>query len=156
MGQLMARRGAVLFRADASHASRAHRHERLLPHWPEAGSGRSQLAAVIAPAPVQAERTAVRGRPALLAEIVRRRQVPLHQAEPYRSHLQTNVRQRATLTLVADSLWWDSEDALHIRTRSARYPGAVDLEPAWTLEAATNPDIFSASLIRRAAPVTPG
>ncbi len=26
----------------------------------------------------------------------------------------------------ADSLWWDSEDAEHIRTRSARYPGAVD------------------------------
>ena len=41
---------------------------------------------------------------------------------------------------VADSLWWDSEDAEHIRTRSARYPGAVDLEPAWTLEAAADPD----------------
>ncbi len=40
---------------------------------------------------------------------------------------------------MADSLWWDGEDAMHIRTRSARYPGAVDLEPAWTLEAAADP-----------------
>ena len=40
---------------------------------------------------------------------------------------------------VPDSLWWDTEDAEHIRTRSARYPGAVDLEPAWTLEAAADP-----------------
>lgn len=42
--------------------------------------------------------------------------------------------------LVADSLWWDEEDEEDIRTRSARYPGAVDLEPAWTLEAAADPD----------------
>ena len=27
-------------------------------------------------------------------------------------------------------LWWDQEDAQHIRTRSARYPGAYDLERA--------------------------
>ncbi len=33
-------------------------------------------------------------------------------------------------------LWWDDEDAEHIRTRSARYPGADDIEPDWTLEAA--------------------
>lgn len=44
------------------------------------------------------------------------------------------------IDFVADSLWWDSEDAEHIRTRSARYPGAVDLEPAWTLETAADPD----------------
>lgn len=36
-------------------------------------------------------------------------------------------------------LWWDDEDAGHIRSRSTRYPGAVDLEPAWTLEAAADP-----------------
>lgn len=36
-------------------------------------------------------------------------------------------------------LWWDDEDATYIRTRSARYPGATDLEPAWTLEAAVDP-----------------
>ena len=46
------------------------------------------------------------------------------------------------IDLVADSLWWDGEDAEHIRTRSARYPGAVDLEPAWTLEAAADPDFL--------------
>ena len=52
------------------------------------------------------------------------------------------------ISLVADSLWWDIEDAEHIRTRSARYPGAVDLEPAWTLEAAADPD----SLVRQPDP----
>ncbi len=36
-------------------------------------------------------------------------------------------------------LWWRDEDAEHIRTRSTRYPGALDIEPAWTLEAATDP-----------------
>ena len=49
---------------------------------------------------------------------------------------------------VADRLWWDEEDAEHIRTRSVRYPGAVDLEPAWTLEAAADPD----SLVRQPDP----
>lgn len=34
------------------------------------------------------------------------------------------------------SLWWDDEDARHIRSRSERYPGAEDIEPAWTIEAA--------------------
>ena len=37
-------------------------------------------------------------------------------------------------------LWWDEEDADHIRTRSVRYPEADDLEPSWTLEAADDPD----------------
>ena len=44
------------------------------------------------------------------------------------------------IVVVADSLWWDEEDAEHIRTRSTRYPGAIDLEPEWTLEAAADPD----------------
>lgn len=35
-------------------------------------------------------------------------------------------------------LWWDDEDARHIRDRSARYPGADDIEPGWTLEAAAD------------------
>lgn len=52
------------------------------------------------------------------------------------------------ISVVADTLWWDSEDAEHIRTRSARYPGAVDLEPAWTLEAAADPH----SLVRQPDP----
>lgn len=41
---------------------------------------------------------------------------------------------------MGDWLWWDREDAEHIRTRSVRYPGAVDLDPGWTLEAAADPD----------------
>ena len=52
------------------------------------------------------------------------------------------------IAFVAESLWWDEEDAEHIRTRSARDPGAVDLEPVWTLEATTDPD----SLVRQPDP----
>jgi len=40
---------------------------------------------------------------------------------------------------VANALWWDEEDAAHIRSRSTRYPGATDIEPEWTLEAAADP-----------------
>lgn len=36
-------------------------------------------------------------------------------------------------------LWWDGEDAAHIRSRSARYPEAIDIELAWTVEAAADP-----------------
>lgn len=36
-------------------------------------------------------------------------------------------------------LWWDSEDAAHIRSRSTRYPGATDIEPDWTRQAAVDP-----------------
>jgi hypothetical protein len=36
-------------------------------------------------------------------------------------------------------LWWREEDALYIQTRSSRYPGATDIEPAWTIEAAADP-----------------
>jgi hypothetical protein len=35
-------------------------------------------------------------------------------------------------------LWWDDSDAGHIRSRSLRYPGAIDIEPSWTLEAAND------------------
>jgi hypothetical protein len=31
-------------------------------------------------------------------------------------------------------LWWADEDADYIRSRSARYPGAMDVEPEWTQE----------------------
>ncbi|WP_461143057.1 hypothetical protein [Salinifilum aidingensis] len=41
---------------------------------------------------------------------------------------------------MGDVLWWDEEDAAHIRHRSLRYPGALDLEPEWTQEAAADPD----------------
>lgn len=40
---------------------------------------------------------------------------------------------------VSRELWWDKEDAAHIRCRSTRYPGAADLEPEWTLQAAADP-----------------
>ena len=40
---------------------------------------------------------------------------------------------------VTEELWWRDEDAEYIRHRSRRYPGATDLEPAWTLEAAADP-----------------
>ncbi len=36
-------------------------------------------------------------------------------------------------------LWWDAEDAEHIRSRSTRYPDAIDIEPEWTLQAASDP-----------------
>lgn len=40
---------------------------------------------------------------------------------------------------VPNTLWWDEEDAAHIRSRSFRYSGATDIEPDWTLEAAADP-----------------
>jgi hypothetical protein len=36
-------------------------------------------------------------------------------------------------TAVVD-LYWADDDAAYIRSRSARYPGALDIEPAWTWE----------------------
>lgn len=35
---------------------------------------------------------------------------------------------------------WDAESAHHIRTRSARYDSALDIEPAWTTEVVADPD----------------
>jgi hypothetical protein len=40
--------------------------------------------------------------------------------------------------VMVDGLWWDDEDAEYIRRRSDRYPGATNLEPEWTLEAAAD------------------
>lgn len=39
---------------------------------------------------------------------------------------------------VENTLWWDPADAEHILTRSTRYPGGYDIEPAWTQEAAAD------------------
>ena len=36
-------------------------------------------------------------------------------------------------------LWWDAEDAEHIRSRSTRYPHATDIEPEWTLAGGGRP-----------------
>ena len=52
------------------------------------------------------------------------------------------ARQRVKLcdnVVVAGKLWWEDEDAAYIRGRSDRYPGAIDIEPEWTLEAADDP-----------------
>ncbi|MGH3983767.1 MAG: hypothetical protein ACRDST_14070 [Pseudonocardiaceae bacterium] len=38
-----------------------------------------------------------------------------------------------------NDLWWRDEDAEYIRHRSDRYPGATNIEPDWTLEAAADP-----------------
>lgn len=40
---------------------------------------------------------------------------------------------------VLDDLWWRDEDAEYIRRRRDRYPGATNIEPSWTLEAAVDP-----------------
>lgn len=40
---------------------------------------------------------------------------------------------------VVRELWWRDEDAEYIRHRSDRYPGATNIEPDWTLEAAADP-----------------
>jgi len=41
---------------------------------------------------------------------------------------------------VCERIQWDDGAAHHIRTRSQRYPDAVDIEPAWTREAVNDPD----------------
>jgi hypothetical protein len=38
-----------------------------------------------------------------------------------------------------EDLWWRDDDAWYIRHRSERYPGATDIEPSWTFEAAADP-----------------
>lgn len=38
-----------------------------------------------------------------------------------------------------DSVEWSAAQADHIRTRSRRYPGALDIEPEWATEAALDP-----------------
>src|SRR5437764_12706959 len=37
-------------------------------------------------------------------------------------------------------LYWSGEAAAHIQKRSARYPGAADIEPEWTEEVIDEPD----------------
>jgi hypothetical protein len=38
-----------------------------------------------------------------------------------------------------DSVEWSPAQADHIRTRSSRYPGALNIEPEWATEAALDP-----------------
>lgn len=39
---------------------------------------------------------------------------------------------------VEGQLWWPDTQADHIRTRADRCPGAANIDPDWTLEAATD------------------
>lgn len=41
---------------------------------------------------------------------------------------------------MCERIQWDDGAAHHIRTRSQRYPDAVDIELAWTKEAVNDPD----------------
>jgi len=41
---------------------------------------------------------------------------------------------------VSERIEWVEDAAHHIRTRSERYPDAVDIEPDWTAEAVNDPD----------------
>lgn len=50
-----------------------------------------------------------------------------------------SCKQMCDNVVMAEELWWDDADAEHIRRRSDRYSGAVNIEPAWTLEAAADP-----------------
>jgi hypothetical protein len=43
------------------------------------------------------------------------------------------------IVCMAIGLWWDHPSGVYVRTRSSRYPGATDIEPAWPLEAAADP-----------------
>jgi hypothetical protein len=40
------------------------------------------------------------------------------------------------MSYMLDDLWWRAQDAEYIRRRGDRYPGAVGIEPDWTLETA--------------------
>ena len=38
---------------------------------------------------------------------------------------------------------WSADGANYIRSRSVRYPGAVDIEPEWTQEVLADPDLIA-------------
>jgi len=45
--------------------------------------------------------------------------------------------------VVSDRITWSIDAAAYIRSRSARYPGAVDIDPAWTQEVLDDPDLVA-------------
>lgn len=49
------------------------------------------------------------------------------------------LEERRTMSHV-ERIEWDAESADHIRTRSGRYAGAVDIRPGWTTEGVTDPN----------------
>jgi hypothetical protein len=44
---------------------------------------------------------------------------------------------------MGERLHWTDEDAEYIRTRSSRYPGALDTEPEWSQEAMDDPNLVA-------------
>lgn len=44
------------------------------------------------------------------------------------------------MSYTVERIEWDDEASAHIRNRSARYPGATNVEPSWTAEAVNDPD----------------
>jgi hypothetical protein len=42
---------------------------------------------------------------------------------------------------MAVRIFWNREASSYIRSRSARYPAAVDVDPAWTQEVLEDPDL---------------
>jgi hypothetical protein len=42
-------------------------------------------------------------------------------------------------------IFWANEDAQYIRTRSGRYPGALDIEPDWTREVLADMNVVELS-----------
>lgn len=45
--------------------------------------------------------------------------------------------------MMSESLTWDEDSARYIRTRSQRYPGALDIDPNWTAEVLADPDLVA-------------
>jgi hypothetical protein len=43
------------------------------------------------------------------------------------------------------TLWWAAEDADYIRTRSARYPGGMNIDPSWTQEVLADEELLELS-----------
>jgi hypothetical protein len=44
---------------------------------------------------------------------------------------------------VPEEIRWSAEGADYVRSRSTRYPGAVDIELSWTQEVLTDPDLIT-------------
>lgn len=51
-------------------------------------------------------------------------------------HQQPGKAHALRMRYMVDDLWWRPEDADHIRHRDERYPGATNIDPDWTMEAA--------------------
>lgn len=54
------------------------------------------------------------------------------------------MRKTVTYTQLVDIAWAD-EDADYIRSRSSRYPAALDIEPDWTREVLTDVNLVQLS-----------